>query len=272
MIFKILLIAHIIADFYLQNDEKSKKKETQHITKSNWYKTELVKHVLYYVLMSSTIFLLFEVNTWVNYVIVVAALMSHGIIDHIKIYCTREWFSHKKLLFFVDQACHVLSLMIISFLLAHHFTPNALFYFLLTLENEMIIHWILAILLLGNTGNVVFQILFSQFSPESTHQTQAHTAESNNSQCSESANNQEDQGFDNAGALIGILERLLIFTMLAFNELSSIGFVIGAKSLVRFKKLNQTKFGEYFLIGTLFSVLYTFIVFILIFQSRFLRF
>ena len=56
------------------------------------------------------------------------------------------------------------------------------------------------------------------------------------------------------GATIGILERLLIVTFVLANATAAIGFVIAAKTLARFKQLDDRDFAEYYLLGTLASV------------------
>jgi len=64
-----------------------------------------------------------------------------------------------------------------------------------------------------------------------------------------------------AGKWIGILERILIVIFLYSNQFASIGFIIAVKSLARFKMLENKIFSEYYLMGTLISVVYTFIVY-----------
>ncbi|HPE69236.1 MAG TPA: DUF3307 domain-containing protein [Thermotogota bacterium] len=56
------------------------------------------------------------------------------------------------------------------------------------------------------------------------------------------------------GKLVGILERFLLFVLMLMNQFSAMAFIIGAKSLARFKQLNDRDFAEYYLIGTLASV------------------
>jgi hypothetical protein len=56
------------------------------------------------------------------------------------------------------------------------------------------------------------------------------------------------------GATIGVLERLLIVTFVLSNATAAIGLVIGAKTLARFKQLDDRDFAEYYLLGTLASV------------------
>jgi hypothetical protein len=56
------------------------------------------------------------------------------------------------------------------------------------------------------------------------------------------------------GATIGILERLLIVALVLTNATAAVGFVIAAKTLARFKQLDDRQFAEYYLLGTLGSV------------------
>ena len=56
------------------------------------------------------------------------------------------------------------------------------------------------------------------------------------------------------GATIGILERLLICALVLGGAVATIGLVIAAKTLARFKQLDDREFAEYYLLGTLASV------------------
>jgi hypothetical protein len=57
------------------------------------------------------------------------------------------------------------------------------------------------------------------------------------------------------GRTIGILERILLLTLVIFAQWGAIGLVLAAKSVARFKDLDKRTFSEYYLIGTLTSVL-----------------
>jgi hypothetical protein len=57
------------------------------------------------------------------------------------------------------------------------------------------------------------------------------------------------------GRTIGALERALTLTLVLLGEYGAIGWIIAAKSLARFKALEDREFAEYFLIGTLASFL-----------------
>lgn len=56
------------------------------------------------------------------------------------------------------------------------------------------------------------------------------------------------------GRTIGILERVILLTLVILGQWGALGFVIAAKSIARFKDLDQRDFSERYLIGTLASV------------------
>jgi hypothetical protein len=56
------------------------------------------------------------------------------------------------------------------------------------------------------------------------------------------------------GAVIGVLERLLIAALVLGGAVATIGLVVAAKTLARFKQLDDREFAEYYLLGTLASV------------------
>ena len=62
-----------------------------------------------------------------------------------------------------------------------------------------------------------------------------------------------DQNEFNAGKIIGIIERLLIYQFMLLGAYSTIGFVLAAKGFTRFRELDKRAFAEYVLVGTLLS-------------------
>lgn len=58
-----------------------------------------------------------------------------------------------------------------------------------------------------------------------------------------------------AGRIIGVLERMITLTLVLFDQWGALGFVLAAKSIARFKDLDQRLSAEYYLIGTLMSLL-----------------
>jgi hypothetical protein len=56
------------------------------------------------------------------------------------------------------------------------------------------------------------------------------------------------------GRVIGLLERLTLFFLVLDGQFGALGFVIAAKTMARFKNLDDRDFAEYFLVGTLLSL------------------
>jgi hypothetical protein len=58
-----------------------------------------------------------------------------------------------------------------------------------------------------------------------------------------------------AGRVIGVLERLFALTLILLDRWEALGFLLAAKSLARFKELDRQDRAEYYLVGTLVSLL-----------------
>ena len=61
-------------------------------------------------------------------------------------------------------------------------------------------------------------------------------------------------GLKRAGMIIGILERIIILTLVLVDQYTAISFIFTAKSIARFNELKNRKISEYYLIGTLLSM------------------
>ncbi|OLC05631.1 MAG: hypothetical protein AUH42_07200 [Gemmatimonadetes bacterium 13_1_40CM_70_11] len=57
------------------------------------------------------------------------------------------------------------------------------------------------------------------------------------------------------GRMVGILERAIALTLVLLGQFGALGLIIAAKSLARFKAFEDREFAEYFLVGTLASLL-----------------
>jgi hypothetical protein len=106
------------------------------------------------------------------------------------------------------------------------------------LDRGMLI--LLGLLLLGNETNILVRAVFHHLDlePRRVGSDELDTAEYN------------------AGRVIGILERWLMFLVVLWSEdLSALAFIIAAKGLARFRQLEEKTFAEYMLVGTLLSAL-----------------
>ena len=70
---------------------------------------------------------------------------------------------------------------------------------------------------------------------------------------------QNDSAFKN-GSIIGNLERILVFLGIIIQEWTLIGIVVALKTIARYKELDNQDQSEYFLIGSMCSLLWAILV------------
>lgn len=68
-------------------------------------------------------------------------------------------------------------------------------------------------------------------------------------------NRKKDQREYELGRVIGLLERTFLYFLIIWNQVGAIAILIALKSLARFKDLEDRTFAEYFLVGSLLSIL-----------------
>lgn len=62
-------------------------------------------------------------------------------------------------------------------------------------------------------------------------------------------------GLKRAGTIIGLLERVFVLTLVLANQYAAIALVFAAKSIIRFEEAKDRQFAEYYLVGTMSSIL-----------------
>lgn len=107
--------------------------------------------------------------------------------------------------------------------------------------------YVLGFIVLSIVANQVFKIYFNQYSAEK----------------------EQDKDQLNTGALIGSMERIIMMVLLVAGQWIGLTVVIAAKSIARFKQLEDKKFSEYYLIGTLYSVIFVIVTYYLLIASVF---
>lgn len=75
-----------------------------------------------------------------------------------------------------------------------------------------------------------------------------------------------DGSLDRAGAMIGYMERILIFSFILLGQYAAVGFILALKAAYRFKDTDKHAKAEYFLIGTFFSLILTLLVGVFVVQ------
>jgi len=258
--FILLLLGHVLGDFYFQTEKVAGKKEKS----LTWV---LIHGLIYWATMT-----LITVPIMTGKVIlgVFAAAMMHLLIDggkfiYVTYLCRRnglkkhsstkrtnsslqacEITSVKSLqifernVFFIDLFLHMVCLIIIAYwMAASKIQINELqlcreFFEVTGLSEMFVISWILALLLIHKPANIAIQKLLMIYKPENKEE--------------------ENKKDNNAGRLIGTLERIIMLIFLSISQYSAIGLVLTAKSIARYDRISKEKdFAEYYLLGTLIS-------------------
>lgn len=142
-------------------------------------------------------------------------------------------------LYSLDQLSHLVALAILSFGGQMIFgTPDK--WSLpsiaeITLPTQAL-KYIIAVLVILKPANVTFRQLFRKNKPP-----EAETGLDKNM---------------NAGQQVGNMERLLMLALLSLGQYTAIALVFTAKSVTRYNRIaNEQAFAEYYLLGTLYSIL-----------------
>lgn len=114
---------------------------------------------------------------------------------------------------------------------------------------NQILKWMLFSIVILKPVNTNFKIFFGKYAPKKDNKD---TSDRKNS-------------IEGAGAMIGNLERLLIAILMFYGQYGAIGLVFTAKSVTRYDKITkEPSFAEYYLIGSLYSMLCVLILYGLI--------
>ncbi len=206
-----LVLAHFIADFFLQTNKTCADKAQRHIkSKHLWIHAALV-------IILSLLTIGFSPKALLCALLIGA---SHLIIDAIKSYMPDRLST-----FIIDQFVHIF-LILIAVLLVN---PQPLWNI-----DAKIPYALSAFLLLDKPANILIKKVLANYNVVPNK------------------NNTPDENLQRAGALIGTLERILTTIFVLLSRYEAVGFIIAAKSLLRFRDTDTAK-TEYVLIGTLLS-------------------
>lgn len=234
MIIYILLIAHFLADFTFQTTKLAEKKLHN-------FKYLKCHALIYAVIFFITIFPFVAFNKAIlPYIIIIG---SHFFIDWIRTLVDKK-FSRKSIIFasfIVDQILHVIILIVLYYTFNLDAETTSLYndiqhwpYY-----NSMVIYS-LTFVILWDPVAVFIKKLFAYIIDR---------------------NSDNQQGNDpQVGRIIGKLERIIVSVLIFCNQFGAIGFVLTAKSIARYKQLEDKSFAEKYLVGTLTSVAIAFII------------
>mgnify|MGYP001325837393 FL=1 len=209
-----LLLAHILADFIWQPKHWVVHKEIKKHRSIYLYIHSFLHGLISYVLIAEFNFFWYAV----------LIMLSHGIIDYIKISfqnkkTSRNWF-------FIDQIAHIIIIVLVFIMYHFNKIPNIYF-------TDKFWKFSTAIIFLTLPSSIIIRTIISKWTPLT-----------------------KDDALQNAGNFIGIVERLFVFYFVISANITAIGFLFTAKSIFRFGDLTEAKdrkLTEYVLIGTLLS-------------------
>lgn len=236
--FVLLFLAHIIGDFYAQNNYIAEKKE-QHLS------CLFLHGLLYWAII---LLVSLPVLSWQVFFYGCIAAALHLLIDFGKrIVCAainkRQILSprHDRNIFFIDQLLHVVSISLVAYVFVKQGNGLVLhegfadFLKTLGLRALNIVSYLAVFLAIHKPINIaIAKILLLYKSDDYADET-------------------DDK---KAGRFIGTLERAIIVIFISLSQYAAIGLVLTAKSIARYDKISKDPtFAEYYLIGTLLSTL-----------------
>ena len=208
-----LLLAHLTADFVLQTKTMVKTK--------NWFSIQMFAHIGIVYITSALL------TGW--WFISGAIAVIHYIIDALKKLAKDKNIANEFILFFVDQAFHIISLLIVWTTV---FGLNEKIWIAIQFPftNYQISLILLGYLIITTPVGFIIKYATQNFSVSSEGTT------------------------ENGGKTIGIYERIIILTFVLLGKYEAIGFLITGKSIIRFaNKQNEHIKSEYVFVGTMMS-------------------
>lgn len=233
----LLLIGHFLGDYYFQTDKMAIQKELS-------FSVLCLHGLLYTAAMILAILPIYSFEV-LKMTLIISAI--HFVIDIVKyIFVVDE--KYDNIMFMIDQVLHLTTIFSVVYFMKSSLVPVALhkslIKFQLTNLYELLKNILLIVFIMKPVSVIIRQVLH-KYTPVNLERS--------------------DRGHENAGSLIGILERLLIMTLLFLDQFVVIGFVLTAKSITRYDKITKDpQFSEYYLLGTLLSILIVVISFYLI--------
>ena len=207
------LLAHLVSDFYLQTEKSCKSKA------DNAFKS---RHLYIHALITFGCAWLFSLSVGFWWAALLIAML-HLIIDGLKSVC-----KNLKGAFFIDQLLHLAVIVAVVALFNKGVISLPIW-----LPETKVLLWIVAFAFCLRPANFIIQNIFKEAKISIP-------------------DNGKEQSLPNAGRVIGNVERMLTLVFVMLGQYEAIGFLLAAKSLLRFRETDTVK-SEYVLVGTLLS-------------------
>jgi len=226
--FLVLVISHLLGDFYLQTAQMAKCKNAKADSDCNDCKkckenSKLNYKYMFIHMMLYTIpfVLLFFITDWKRALVaIVAILISHGIIDSLA--CLFNKMTKQTLVFIVDQFLHISVLFLVYITVP----------FSLSFDNySLIVKCVFTIFLLMIPSSIFINKIFEDL-----------------------YSGNKNKGIFDVGSIIGVLERFLVIIFAFFESFPAIAIIITVKTWARSEDLKKPEFRNKYLLGTLASL------------------
>ncbi|NTU53212.1 MAG: DUF3307 domain-containing protein [Chlorobiaceae bacterium] len=205
----ILIAAHLIGDFALQPGAMARNK---------WQPATLLLHAAIHGLL---VWLLLQ--SWSCWQAPVFVMVTHTMTDLVK----QRYPQESLKAFIADQALHILSLLLLAWLLVR----NSVLAGFIGVGYQLIVGAAGFAAVVRGAGFPIAYVTGELIRKNSL----------------------DFDGLQSGGKLIGTLERSLIFLLFIIGHPEGVGFLVAAKSILRFEESKKQKQAEYILIGTLLS-------------------
>ena len=229
MIVAILISVHLLADFLFQTSAYSEKKRKK-------LKPLLLHCFIYFIIFEIVLLPILQFKKAFLLGMIISVL--HFFINFTKNKLEKS-FPQRRLqiwIFSINQLIHFVILIGIYYIFNLANSVSNLYLKLEGYENfKTIILYISVFSIIFEPASLFIRKLFTSISPKTYPKENLEELK--------------------AGNIIGKLERIIIAILLLNNQFGVIGFVLTAKSIARFKQMEDKNFAEKYLIGTLTSFL-----------------
>lgn len=272
LVFYVMLLGHILGDFYFQSDKLAEEKDKS--------LRAVLKHCLYYTLCIVGIFFICIPFSCNSVLLVLSVSFAHVMVDSAKYVFLNKaaklasliqspaYIWVKRNIFIIDQFFHFAFISICYWRWGQHekvrwfisqdfnhlpYLPIIVFLGVLCILKPVSIY--ITSTSLWDYKKTVIDVSASKTTPLEERTNTALGQPGQDTTADDAASE-----IIAAGRIIGYLERLIIFFLLVYQEFGAIAFVLTAKSLARFKDMEDRNKAEYYLIGTLLSVVSVFAI------------
>lgn len=252
----VLLLMHFTADFVLQPECLVERK-----FKSIGF---VFVHAFIYAAVFALMFLFFAPGRAVlPYLIIV---VSHCAVDLLKVLLSKKLKSRACDFWFytIDQLVHLCVICAVYFCFGMHNGAAYLGTCTAITDPSGTVVKILAVILILIVAwrpssyfiKKLFAYCFTEYVPTGNKESEAANAAKNAALSAAAGKISTEKRYKDprAGSLIGVLERFIIIVLILADVPTSIGFVLTAKSIARFKNFEEDGFAEKYLVGTFVSV------------------